>query len=49
VNATNPILISKNTNFNPDVSMNENPLMPGIESSNYPLPKSIIGGINVNF
>ncbi len=49
VNATNPILITKNTNFNPDVSMNENPLMPGIESSNYPLPKGIIGGINVTF
>ncbi|HEY6899534.1 MAG TPA: TonB-dependent receptor, partial [Puia sp.] len=49
VNATNPIIITKNTNFNPDVSMNENPLQPGIESSNYPLPKAIIGGINVTF
>jgi TonB-linked SusC/RagA family outer membrane protein len=49
VNATNPILITKNTNFNPDVSMNDNPLMPGIESSTYPLPKGIIGGINVTF
>lgn len=49
VNATNPILISKNTNFNPDVSMNGDPLQPGIESSTYPLPKGIIGGINVTF
>ena len=49
VNATNPFIITKNTNFNPDVSMNENPLQPGIESSTYPLPKGIIGGINVTF
>lgn len=49
INATNQITITKNTNFNPDVSMNENPLQPGIESSNYPLPKGFIGGINVTF
>jgi len=49
VNATNPFLITKNIGFNPDVSMNENPLMPGIESSNYPLPKGIIAGINITF
>ncbi len=49
VNATNPFLITKNKGFNPDVSMNDNPLMPGIESSNYPLPKGIMMGINVTF
>jgi TonB-linked SusC/RagA family outer membrane protein len=49
VNATNPFLITKNKGFNPDVSMNEDPLRPGIESSNYPLPKSIIAGVNLTF
>lgn len=49
VNATNPFLFTKNTAFNPDVSMNSNPLSPGLESSDYPLPKGIIFGLNVKF
>jgi TonB-linked SusC/RagA family outer membrane protein len=48
-NATNAILITKNTAFNPDVSMNDNPLSPGIESSDYPLPKALLFGLNVKF
>jgi outer membrane receptor protein involved in Fe transport len=48
-NATNPFLFTKNTAFNPDVSMNGNPLSPGLESSDYPLAKGIIFGLNVKF
>ena len=48
-NATNPFLFTKNTAFNPDVSMNDNPLSPGNESNDYPLPKGIIFGLNVKF
>lgn len=47
--ANNAFIITKNTAFNPDVSMNSNPLAPGIESSDYPLPKSLILGLNVTF
>ncbi len=47
--ANNPFIFTKNTAFNPDVSMNENPLQPGVESNNYPLPKSFILGINLAF
>jgi len=49
VNATNPFLFTKNTAFNPDVSMSGDPLSPGNESSDYPLAKSIIVGLNVTF
>lgn len=49
VNATNPFLITDNQGFNPDVSMNDNPLTPGIESSTYPVAKGIIVGLNVMF
>ncbi|MEJ7738346.1 MAG: TonB-dependent receptor [Chitinophagaceae bacterium] len=49
VNATNPFIITKNTAFNPDASMNDNPLSPGNESSDYPLPSSLLIGVNVSF
>jgi len=49
VNATNPFLFTKYTAFNPDVSLNENPLTPGNEQNNYPLPKSLVFGLNVGF
>lgn len=49
INATNPFLFTKNQGFNPDVSMNDNPLTPGIESSTYPVAKGIIIGLNVTF
>lgn len=47
--ANNAFIITKNTAFNPDVSMNSNPLSPGLESSDYPLPKSLIIGLNITF
>ncbi len=49
VNATNPFIFTKNTAFNPDVSNSENPLNPGVDLNNYPLPKSLIVGANVTF
>ena len=49
VNATNPFIFTKNLSFNPDVSDSGNPLQPGRDSNNYPLPKSIILGLNLSF
>jgi TonB-linked SusC/RagA family outer membrane protein len=49
VTANNPIIITDNLSFNPDVSNSGNPLTPGIDNNNYPLPKSYLFGINVTF
>jgi hypothetical protein len=49
LNATNPFLFTKNAGFNPDVSNSENALTPGRDLNDYPLPKSIIIGLNVGF
>jgi TonB-linked SusC/RagA family outer membrane protein len=49
LSATNPIIITKNLSFNPDVSNSGNSLTPGIDNNNYPLPKSYVIGINVTF
>jgi TonB-linked SusC/RagA family outer membrane protein len=47
--ATNPILITKNRMFNPEVSNSGSSLTPGIDNDNYPVPKSLIVGLNVSF
>lgn len=49
VGASNPFLFTKYKKYNPDVSLSDNPLRPGVESNDYPLPKSIILGLNINF
>lgn len=50
LNATNAILITKNTvSFNPDVSNSGNPLNPGVDFNDYPLPKTFTAGINIGF
>ncbi len=49
LNATNPLLFTKYTNFNPDVSTSDNPLTPGTDNNDYPLPKSLILGLNIAF
>lgn len=49
LNATNPFLFTKNLGFNPDVNNNENALTPGRDLNDYPLPKSLILGLNVGF
>lgn len=49
LNATNPFLFTKNLGFNPDVNNNENALTPGRDLNDYPLPKSLILGLNIGF
>ena len=47
--ANNAFIITKNLSFNPDVSNSGSSLNPGIDNNNYPLPRSIIFGLNVGF
>jgi len=47
--ATNPFLFTNYIKYNPDVSLSNDPLRPGLESNDYPLPKSLIIGLNVSF
>jgi TonB-linked SusC/RagA family outer membrane protein len=49
VNVTNPFLFTKYTSFNPDVNLVTDPLSPGNEQNAYPLPKSLVLGLNVGF
>lgn len=49
ISANNLFTITKNTTYNPDVSTSNDPLSPGNESNDYPLPKSIIIGLNLSF
>jgi TonB-linked SusC/RagA family outer membrane protein len=49
VSATNPFTFTRNLSFNPDVSNSGSALNPGIDNNNYPLPRSILAGINVSF
>lgn len=49
LSATNPFTVTKNKSFNPDVSNSGSALNPGIDNNNYPLPKSLLAGINISF
>src|SRR5258708_730913 len=49
LSANNPFTITKNLSFNPDVSNSGSALNPGIDMNNYPLPRSILAGINISF
>jgi hypothetical protein len=49
LSATNPFTFTKNLSFNPDVSNSGNALSPGIDNNNYPLPRSIVAGLNLSF
>ncbi|HZG23257.1 MAG TPA: TonB-dependent receptor [Chitinophagaceae bacterium] len=49
ITSTNPFLFTKYTNFNPDVSTTENALTPGVDNNDYPLPKSLLIGLNIGF
>src|SRR5207253_11508707 len=48
-NATNLFIFTKNLSFNCDVSNSGNSLITGIDNNNYPLPRSIVVGLNVSF
>ena len=47
--ANNPFIFTKNLGFNPEASNLDDPLRPGREFSDYPIPKSFIIGLNVGF
>ena len=47
--ATNPFIFTDHVGFNPDVSRSDNSLTPGNENFEYPLPKSLIFGLNIGF
>jgi hypothetical protein len=49
LSSNNPITITKNKSFNPDVSNSGDPLSPGHDRNNYPLPRNIMLGLNVSF
>ena len=49
ISATNPFTVTKNLSFNPDVSNSGSALNPGIDNNNYPLPRSILVGLNISF
>jgi TonB-linked SusC/RagA family outer membrane protein len=47
--ATNPFIFTDYVKYNPDVSLSNDPLRPGLESNDYPLAKSLILGLNISF
>ena len=47
--ATNPAIFTKYLGFNPDVSNSSDPLRPGVDQNDYPLPKSLVFGLNIGF
>jgi TonB-linked SusC/RagA family outer membrane protein len=49
IGATNPFLFTDYIKYNPDVSLSNDPLRPGLEANDYPLPKSLIVGLSVSF
>ncbi|MBS1661488.1 MAG: TonB-dependent receptor, partial [Bacteroidetes bacterium] len=49
LSANNPFTVTKNKSFNPDVSNSGSALNPGVDNNNYPLPKSLMAGINISF
>ncbi|WP_090608777.1 SusC/RagA family TonB-linked outer membrane protein [Parapedobacter koreensis] len=49
LNAINPFLFTDHVGWNPDVSAGADPLTPGRENYDYPLPKSLVAGLNITF
>jgi hypothetical protein len=49
VSSSNPFTISKNTSFNPEVSAQSSNLQPGNDLNDFPIPKSVMVGVNVEF
>jgi TonB-linked SusC/RagA family outer membrane protein len=49
IGANNPFIFTDYIKYNPDVSLSDDPLRPGVESNDYPLPKTLLIGLNVNF
>ena len=49
IGANNAFLFTNYTKYNPDVSLSDDPLRPGLESNDYPLPRTLLVGLNLNF
>ena len=49
ITSNNPFIFTKNGGFNPDVSNGTNALTPGNDLNDYPLPKSLLLGLNLSF
>jgi hypothetical protein len=47
--SNNAFTVSKNASFNPEVSARESNLRPGNDLNDFPIPKSLILGLNVEF
>ena len=47
--ALNPFTFTRYSSYNPEVSIDDNPLTPGIDYGTYPLAKAFLVGINLNF
>lgn len=45
----NPFTFTKYSGYNPEVSNNSNPLTPGVDYGTYPVAKSFVFGLNLNF
>jgi TonB-linked SusC/RagA family outer membrane protein len=45
MSAFNPFTFTKYSGYNPEVSLNSNPLMPGVDYGTYPLAKSVVFGL----
>jgi hypothetical protein len=49
VTAQNPITFTKYNSYNPEVSIDSNPLTPGVDYGSYPLARSFFFGLNLSF
>jgi TonB-linked SusC/RagA family outer membrane protein len=49
VTATNPFTFTKYNGYNPEVSVESNPLTPGIDYGSYPISKTYLIGVNLKF
>jgi len=48
VTANNPFMFTNYDAYNPEISQNNDPLMPGIDYGSYPLSKSYVFGLNLS-
>jgi hypothetical protein len=49
VTAENPFTFTKYNGYNPEVSVESNPLTPGIDYGSYPVAKNYLIGVNLKF
>jgi TonB-linked SusC/RagA family outer membrane protein len=49
VSALNPFTFTKYNGYNPEVSVNANPLTPGVDYGSYPISKTFLLGLNIKF